>query len=244
MLRGIRSAIGNVLKTDDGITGRITDFYFDNHNWVVRYIAVEITGQKKSKYMLISNRDIVGKPDWEKGELKVRLSRKMVENCPDINMNRTVLRGEEKKLGEFFGWPAYWEKAVGYDRVPVPAAVINKGALSRNPDEEAQLLSFMKIMGSFMHAKDGAIGRVEDFIVDARHWSISYMAVRRDVSFFKKTLIIALNWITDMDRESREMTSELSLKQVETVPDCGFTGTISRDYENKLYKHYHMQKYW
>ena len=41
MLRGIRDLKRFTIAATDGILGRMTDLYFDDRNWAVRYLVVE-----------------------------------------------------------------------------------------------------------------------------------------------------------------------------------------------------------
>ena len=41
MLRSIKQLYGHLLGAADGEIGRVKNFYFDEHNWTVRYLVAD-----------------------------------------------------------------------------------------------------------------------------------------------------------------------------------------------------------
>jgi len=54
MLRSIKQLYGDELRATDGEIGKITDFYFEDQNWAVRYVVVDTGTWLSGRLVLIS----------------------------------------------------------------------------------------------------------------------------------------------------------------------------------------------
>ena len=94
-------------------------------------------------------------------QLNVTLTKDQIENSPGIEAHETVSRQHEQHMAKYYGWPVYW---------PV------EGALAPDVDDvnagDANLRSASEVKGYHVHAKDGDLGHVVDFLVDETTWSV------------------------------------------------------------------------
>src|SRR5690606_21804337 len=44
MLRNVQGLLNHTLRAEDGLIGTVRDFYFDDHQWTVRYLVVGTGG--------------------------------------------------------------------------------------------------------------------------------------------------------------------------------------------------------
>ena len=54
MLRSIKQLCGSKLAASDGEIGQVKDFYFDDQNWVVRYVVADTGSWLPGRKVLIS----------------------------------------------------------------------------------------------------------------------------------------------------------------------------------------------
>ncbi len=54
MLRSVKEMEGFKIKAIDGEIGKLHEFYFDDHTWIIRYIIVDTGSWLAEKLVLIS----------------------------------------------------------------------------------------------------------------------------------------------------------------------------------------------
>ena len=91
MLRSMQELENYAIGATDGEIGHVTDFFFDDDAWVVRYLVVETGPWLWSRKVLISPYSLM-EADWLHRRLPVRITREQVKNSPDIDTERPVSR--------------------------------------------------------------------------------------------------------------------------------------------------------
>ena len=104
MLRSIKQLYGDKLGASDGEIGHVKDFYFDDQNWVVRYIVADTGSWLSGRQVLISPHSFGSLPQAGK-VLRVNLTRKQIENSPSIDSHKPVSRQYEEEYHRYYGWP-------------------------------------------------------------------------------------------------------------------------------------------
>jgi len=84
MLTNITFLKGLVVQATDGELGTVDQFYFDDETWAIRYLTVETGGWLGGRQVLISPFSILH-TDWPAKRLNVALTKKQVENSPEIH---------------------------------------------------------------------------------------------------------------------------------------------------------------
>ena len=57
MLRSVKELTGYKILATDGEIGRVHDFYFDNQNWIMRYLVVDTGTWLPGRRVLLSPAD-------------------------------------------------------------------------------------------------------------------------------------------------------------------------------------------
>src|SRR5919197_246787 len=107
MLRSTNDLRGYTLRATDGEIGSVDDFLFDDEQWTIRYMVANTGGWLTGRLVLISP-IVLGNPDWEAKTLAVALTRKQVEQSPDIATDQPVSRQREAELAQYYGYDPYW----------------------------------------------------------------------------------------------------------------------------------------
>lgn len=151
MLRSIKELYGKRLGTSDGDVGHVKDFYFDDQEWVIRYVILETGTWLLRRLVLISPGAFSNFPQ-EGNSLLVNLSRQQIENSPAIESQKPVSRQHEEKYYDF-------------------------GAA--NPHlRSARFISGDHFFNGYqIQTSEGSIGHVTDFIVDDKIWAIHHLVV-------------------------------------------------------------------
>lgn len=85
----LKALLGDTIVAQDGAIGFIADVYFDDEEWIVRYLVLDTGHPMPRREVLIRPALIVPGPG---GRIRVGLRRAEVEKCPDANTDRPVYR--------------------------------------------------------------------------------------------------------------------------------------------------------
>ena len=94
MLNNANHLKGLAIQATDGEIGTVDQLYFDDESWAIRYLTVKTGGWLGGRRVLISP-IAVAHSDWPAKRLYVALTKKQVENSPDIDTDKPVSRQHE-----------------------------------------------------------------------------------------------------------------------------------------------------
>lgn len=98
--------------------------------------------------------------------------------------------------------------------------------------------------GYHIHATDGDIGHVEDYLVDDRSWSIGYMIVDTTNWWAGKRVLVAPAWIEHVDWDHSKVHVSITRAKVKDSPEFDPGRPVERVYETQLYGHYGRRRDW
>jgi uncharacterized protein YrrD len=234
----LKELTGYVVNASDGEIGKLDQVYFDDRRWVVRYFIVRTGGWLTGRKVLILPGMICGM-DEESRTLDVDLTREHVEKCPPADTELPVSRHYEQEYYRYYGWEPYWSGDPFYGPGPYIPLPTDEG-VPEEP-EEPHLRSSDEVNGYAIHARDGNIGHVEDFILEEPEWSIRYLVVDTRNWLPGKHVLIAPAWIEKVDWSKQEVAVKLKRETIETAPPYDPDKIIGRDYQVALYGHYGMK---
>jgi hypothetical protein len=241
------------LRARDGKIGHVHDFLFDDRRWAVRYLVVDTGTWLDSRKVLIAPA-AVSRAEWDRRLLPVDLSQEQVRNSPSIDTEQPVSREYEAALSQYYNWPAYWGAAgfpdVGFAMPIVPiipaevAAAEAKSAATRDAraatavQEDRHLRSVRTVTGYSIEATDGAIGHVDDFLIDDRSWDVRYLIVDTRNWWPGKKVIVAPQWIHEVGWEEAKVFVDLTRNAIKTSPAYDPNQQVTPDYAGQLHQHY------
>jgi hypothetical protein len=255
MLRRARKLYGLDIRAEDGHAGTVHDLYFDDQEWIVRYLVADTGAWLPGRRVLLSPL-AVKTVHGDKGELSVTLTKSQVEHSPDIDLDKPVSRQQLVELHEYYGWPAYWggsammgTATVGiYPMVMAGAKQVEQEMEEEGPREtycgDPHLRSARAVEGYDIEAADGEIGHVEDFFISDSDWVIRYMLVDTRDWLPGRNVIVAPEWIDRIDWAETAVHVGLTRAQVKSSPEYDPQAPPHRAYEVRLYEHYGRRGYW
>ncbi len=180
MQKNIDSMLGFSIMAVDGELGKVRDFYFDDKSWTIRYMVVQTGSWLLGRKVLISFAS-VKKINCEWANFLVDLTCEQVRNSPDIDTAKPVCRQHEEELHKHYMLPPYWLNAPGItwgiDNYPVIEELTTEDEEKNETAEDQHLRSARQIIDYLIHATDGEIGHVKDFIVDLGNWHITSLLI-------------------------------------------------------------------
>jgi len=252
MLRSLKVLQGYTVRATDADIGQVHDFYFHDGTWLIRYLVVDTGHWLPGRKVLIPP-GALRKPSWTAFAFPVALTRGQVEKSPDIDTDKPVSRQQELDLHNHFGWPAYWlDPGLGPGLSPLPAmvptALIPESTESAATATEAKagshLRSVREVMGYHIHACDGQMGHVEDFIAEDALWAIRYLVVDTRNWLPGKQVLISPQWLREIAYGERRVEVSLTLEDIRKCPEFHPATPVNREYEARLYDYYGRPGYW
>jgi hypothetical protein len=243
MLRSMKDMEDYTIGATDGIIGRVRDFYFDDEDWVIRYLVVETADGAPQRKVLISPISI-GQPNWSEKILPVSLTKIQVQKSPDIDTNKPVSRQHEMGYLGYFGYGAYWGGGGLWGASPYPdelQAGLQDAALrtaAGHQSDDVHLRSGNEIMRYYVHASDGDIGHVQGLIVDEKSWAIRYIIVNTSNWWLGHEVIIAPEWIDEVDWLDSKLSINLTRQSIKDSPPYDPNVPLSREHESGTHAHY------
>lgn len=250
MLTNNKNLKGLVIRAKDGEIGTVDHLYFDDQVWAVRYLTVQTGSWLGDRKVLISPHSIQ-QVDWKANRIDVSLTRKQVENAPNIDTHRPVSRQHEVEYYGYYGYPYYWNGpymwgSSYYPSAPVPMTA-PQGTLAeriRQAAAESHLRSTEAVTGYHIDAKDGEVGHLDRFIVDDETWAIRYLEVATKNWWPGKRVLVSPAWVERVSWEESKVFVAVTREAIKTCPEYVDSVPITREYENKLYFHYGRPPYW
>jgi sporulation protein YlmC with PRC-barrel domain len=229
MQRTIRNLIGNNLDATDGEIGEVEDFYFDDETWTIRYLVVKTGNWLSGRKVLISP-DAMLQFSWGSGIFPVALTMEQVRKSPDIDTEKPVSRQEEEKLTNYYPWQPYWRTGfypgslwgVIQSTPVLNPASIGEPATIRRSKEELHLRSCQKVTRYHIHALDGDIGHLNDFVLDDQTWQISYLIVDTHNWIGGKKVLVAVRHIKGVQWGNSKVAVDIT---VETIKNSSAVDT-------------------
>jgi len=255
MLNSVSRIRGTAINALDGDIGKVSEAYFDDQKWVIRYLVVDAGSWLAERKVLISPYSV--RHPVETGEpLHVSLTREQVKNSPDIDTHQPISRRHEREYLGYYAYPDYWDGADlwamgGYPFLPLMPVVPVAGQIpppideSQIPPEDIHLRSSAHVDGYDIQATDGSIGHVKDFVFDDESWAIRYLVVdTRNWWPGGKKVLIAPGWIREISWTEGSVSVNLTREQVKASPEFDENMVVDRDYERRLYASYGQRGYW
>lgn len=187
MLWDVSVINGYAVTASDGPLGTVSDFLLDDASWKMRWLVVE-TGHWYSGREALVPISALGRPDPALRRFPVNLTMQQAKECPSIDQDLPVSRQAEHGLYAPYGCRPYrargcFEEAIGADFV-APSyhtearSHHSKRAGPPNKAGDQHLRSVEEVIGYHVHATDGEIGHVEDFLAEGSGWDIRSIKVR------------------------------------------------------------------
>lgn len=236
------------LHVPDGNVGRVEDLLFEDRTWRVRYLVVDSGAWLDRRRLLITPEVVtVG----AEKHLTAHLTRDEVQRSPDAG-TAGLTRADEQRLHEHYRWPPYWtEVATGFGLagsvIPGPVSAtpppIQHPAAKSEPAsaatmEQSHLRTAQSLRGHRLDAADGAIGEVEDLLINPESWEVRYLVVDTKPWWPGGEVLIDPDWLTGIDWDTGNARCDLTRAEVKASPPYHPGQTLPPDYLADLHRHY------
>jgi hypothetical protein len=236
----------------DGDIGEVSDAYFDDDRWVVRYLAVNTGNWLSGRGVLVSPYSI-SRIDEAGLAIVTTLTRKQIEESPSIDTQKPISRREEASYLGYYGYPLYWPYTTLWAWGAMPVVVppdprllddAFKAEGEQAHGEDSHLRSCREVTGYHIQGSDDAVGHAEDFLFEDGTWAIRYLAVDTRNWLPGKHVLVSTQWIREVSWAERLVVARLTRSEIEASPEYDPKHPPSRAYEAQLHRHYQRPGYW
>ena len=260
MLFAATGLLGCPVETSDGRVGAVKDFLFDDQSWKIRWMAVE-TGDWLSGRRILIHPSAIAPLDLARpasGRLPmmsmgdtlviiVGLTKHEIEASPDLREDEPVTDQMQARLYDHYGWDPYWgDTFFGPDAIdpiskPILAETSERPAADMGADSgdgDPHLRSVVEVNGYHVHATDGDIGHVENFIASDINWGIRYLVIATHNWWPGKHVQLAPYAVEDIDWAERRINVNVTRDQVKSSPPWDPLAMADQVAEQQLHRHY------
>ncbi len=249
MLISLHSLHKYAIVARDGELGHAEQFLFDDDLWTVRYLVVKPGRWLTRKEVLVSPISVrsIGAEDQA---IRVSLTRKQVEQSPDVDTERPVSRQWEAAYNDYYRWPNYWNGSAIWGVTPYPGGLENRlfpvplNAHAPQVQGDPHLRSTQAVRGYGIEATDHRFGHIADFVIDDENWRIRYLVVDTTNFWPGKSVLISPAWVESISWADRRVRINLNEETIKNSPLFQPGLPIGREYEESLWDYYHRPRYW
>lgn len=237
MLRALNDLRGYKVIGTDGGCGEVDDFCFEDSTWSVKYVVVDTGGALIGRRVLVSPSSIqtVNKAEMT---LNFSLTKTQIENSPGAELRRPFGQPYTTSPAEYFAWPNYWDGPNLTEWNPFAMPIRAPAASSAGPavaeETEPSLRSIRDVIGYHILATDGRIGHVDEFIASDQNWVIHYLAARTRNWLPGRCVVVAREWVTQIDWARRLLSVDLTKETISQAPEYDPSALGHEEYEKAL----------
>ena len=250
MMQVISALKGFAIEASDDGIGTVVDFLFDDSSWRVRWLVVSCGTWLKGRKVLIHPSAIL-RNDLEQQRFLVTLTKAQVENSPELAEDQPVSRQMENQLYTHFGWDPLWggpylnetPGAIAWPYMAPPYFGLGLDTAEAHGKRvlygsDPNVRSVNEVTGYRLHAVDGEIGHIENFMIDDADWSIHYFIVDTRNWWFGKHVLISPLAVESIDWSDRHIELDVSREQIKSSPPWDPIVAFTQVYAKRLHTHY------
>jgi sporulation protein YlmC with PRC-barrel domain len=244
---------GYGIHSSEGRLGSVRDLLIDDTTWKVRWVVVD-TGSWLTSRKVLLHPQALGTPDYEREAFSVALTRRQIEDSPSIETDEPVSLQMQNSLYNYYGWAPLWGGSYfggGAMASPISgpayfgmASERASERFNRSDDQgDPHLRSGESIVSYHMEASDGAIGHLENLMVNDENWTIHYLIVDTRNWWPGKHVLISPFAVTNINFSDRQIALNVTSEQVKSSPPWDPVVAIDTYYQQQLHNHYGWRGY-
>jgi sporulation protein YlmC with PRC-barrel domain len=251
MLRSLKALESYHVSATDEDVGKVCDFFVDDERWAIRYLVVDTGGFWQGPHRVLISPVGFRRVDWSSRTFHLALTQAKIKGSPTVDVDKPVSRQHEREHFQYYGWSPYWGLGGSWDwgvgAYPSILATSPRSEPEEHADQQTgdpHLRSVRELVGYQIQCSDGAIGHVDDFIVDDEAWTIRYLVIDTSNWWFGKKVLVAPRWTDKIDWAERTVHLALPRETIKGSPAWHANAPVNREYEERLYDYYGRPVYW
>lgn len=238
------------IEGSDGLIGTVNDVLFDDKTWTTKWIVVHTGVWFFGGKVLLPLRAL-GKPDRDSRHVAVQMTKQQINDCPNVDTDLPVSRHIEAHVYNYYDQNPFWHSGfspmgqqlrgttefmprVGLDADPR----YQNGTDAVQDDDDTSLRSVGAVIGYHMEATDGAIGHLEDFLVDDTDWQIKYITVDTKKWLPGKRVVIPPRLIREIDQVTHSVHLIVDREKIKSGPPYNPEITEEGSFNDRVHEHF------
>jgi hypothetical protein len=221
MQRRVSAYNGYTVEAPDGNVGYISDILFQDNDWKLRWFVIN-TGSWLMGRRILIHPAALGRPDIRERAFSTPLPRAQVEASPEIGSDPPVSMQMYLIPNDYYAYDQSWIGGVyGDDGIGLsggPRSNTGYRQSVANPPGDLHLRSLTEVVGYHVHALDGDIGHIEDFLVDDETWMFDYVLVDTKNWGFGNHVLVSLTEVKEFNWSERYVRVELTRYKIKSSP--------------------------
>lgn len=245
MLYKVKTLKGYRFISLDGEIGKVSEFFFDDKHWAIRYLVADTGDWLQGRLVLISPYALL-EVNNEAQTISIDLTMNQIEESPFLEKDQPVLQQFKDAYYGYYGWPKYWggPHMWGSDSYVLRDRKQWGNSCKGEEPWSHKLRNTEDLIGHHIQATDGEIGHVEDFIIDDESWAIRYLVIDTQNWWAGKKVLLSPVWIERISWEELKVYVNLLHETIQQSPEYSEALLLTREYEAKLHRHYKRPAYW
>jgi hypothetical protein len=250
------------VEANDGRIGSAKDFLFDDQSWKVRWMVVDTGTWLPGRQILIHPSSIAPLdvtlsakrelPMLSMGDtlvVSVQLTKQQIKASPDAGEDEPVTQQMEAQLYNYYGLDPYWGptyfgvNAIGmpFSGPPLVSVAMARQAADKQAhlgDGDPHLRSVTSVNGYHVHATDGDLGHVENFLADDANWDIRYLVIATRNWWPGKHVQLAPYAVKQIDWSEHYINVNVTRDQVKSSPAWDPLAMVDQISQQRLHRHF------
>ncbi len=105
------------------------------------------------------------------------------------------------------------------------------------------LISLKDLKGYSIQAKDGQVGKANDFYFDEQTWTVRYLVDKTGIWLFGRQILLSPVAIAKVDPATKTLSFNLKQAEITNSPQVGQETLLSKDMEKSLIDYYRWPTY-
>jgi hypothetical protein len=217
----------------DGKMGELLGFFFDEETWHIRFLVAD-TGHGLAGKKVLIPADYLQAPKAGEGRFHVDVTREQIRNSPSLSKAESTHNKPEKiGMSDYYILEPSGEiSLVGPEPVMVGRFDVH------------DLYDTDTVKGYAIHATDGVIGHLIDFIFDDESWIVRYLVVDTGGWWPGRKVLLSPEWIESVNWYDNKVFVSVTRQSIKTAPQNDPFNPPDKDYEERIFDHYRRPKYW
>ncbi len=194
--------------------------------------------------------------DYQREQMPVRLTKAQIQDSPGIGSDQPVSQQMQTDLYGYYGWDPLWGggndygaypygMGLGYTtpRPPAEGEVLEASRDRMSEQGDPHLRSVAAITGYHIQARDGAIGHVDNILIDDKTWGVRYLVVDTRNWWPGRHVLISPHAVRGISWAERDVTLDVTRDQVKGSPAWDPADIIDQPYQERLHGYYDWPGY-
>ncbi len=229
----------------DGPIGKIKDFYFDEKNWIIRYLLIDSDGYLNRSNGFISTSSI-SNIDPIANIIRVNFSSNHIGRNTEAHIeikqkeNNHRERQMEIQFSDFFKRPNSWGHLDG-PWVVGPQGVIYENMVGKNEIRlqscQPNLPSYNQLAKYQVHAINAYLAPIKDILINEDTWQFNFLELEKGAWQPSQSTLVPYDLIERLNMEERNIEVLTDHFLLSSAPDYD-AENLSGNYFEKILLHY------